>query len=132
MKLQALIIDLLLLSAVIAMFNGFGLMGGNAYDPKYNVSENAVNGITEIDTTPVADQSLWEKLLPGEIAWIPKVIGFLLSLIWIILDFGNIIPEYIPGPVGVAFGLIINMIFLFVAAWGFMQIAMKISTKYMD
>jgi len=133
MKLQSLIIDLLLLTAVIGMYNGFGLIGGNSYDPKYNVSQASVNGITQIDgTEAVQEKGFLESLLPGGVYWVMKSVEFVFSLIWIVIGMGNIIPQYIPGPVGLAFQLIINALMLFVVGWSAVQLWGKVSTKYMD
>ena len=136
MKAVSIMMSILVIAGVITFFNTFNLFGSSDSEPiNAQWNETGTRGIILVDdSSGTATTNWWEANIPGAsyIAWMIKAIAFIWNAFMMVFELPVLIETWVPGDVGIAFGLLINGLLWFIVAWSGFQIYMKISTKYMD
>jgi len=133
MKIYQIALGVLIFSAVMTLFNSLGVFSYQMYQPGYNnVNSADAAEVFQLDTEDMDTQEGWLDRISG----IGTGILFALGLVWKTLglatNLGGLFQQYVPGDVGLQFGLLLTILTDVVLAWGGIQILMKITTKQMD
>lgn len=133
MKIFVIAVALLIFSGVTTIYNESGIFNSKLYEPGYNVSQSEIRGIYEIDPAGTVDskEGIIDKIAGG-FEFSLKIIGIVWKTLGLATNLGSLFTQYVPGDIGIKFGLLITTITWFLYAWGGVQLWQKISSKTMD